>query len=130
MKLKDSFDYIDIEYRRADGKLHREDGPAVKHLNGYEEWWFDGKLHKNDGPAMDYGTLKVWWNNGKIHRKNGPAICYKNFFMWVYDNKIHRENGPAIYTQNYKEWWVHGKQYNWFSFHCRRLKKIFGLIND
>ncbi len=26
-----------------DGKLHRENGPAVLMTNGYHEWWFNGQ---------------------------------------------------------------------------------------
>lgn len=25
------------------GEIHREDGPAIKCLSGYEEWWVNGK---------------------------------------------------------------------------------------
>ena len=52
----------------ANGKLHREDGPAVERANGDKEWWVEGKLHRLDGPAREYtlvlrGELKVehWW---------------------------------------------------------------------
>jgi hypothetical protein len=34
-----------------DGKLHREDGPAVEEASGTKEWLWDGKLHREDGPA-------------------------------------------------------------------------------
>ena len=37
-----------------DGKLHREDGPAVKWTNGSKFWYKDGKLHREDGPAIEY----------------------------------------------------------------------------
>jgi len=26
-----------------DGKLHREDGPAIINANGRQEWWLDGE---------------------------------------------------------------------------------------
>ena len=36
------FKYKDrIEYR-VDGKLHREDGPAIEHSDGSKEWWVNG----------------------------------------------------------------------------------------
>jgi len=25
------------------GKLHRENGPAIKYASGYKEWWLNGK---------------------------------------------------------------------------------------
>ena len=48
------------------GKLHREDGPAVERSNGHKEWFINGELHREDGPAIEYvdGTKK-WWINGK-----------------------------------------------------------------
>jgi hypothetical protein len=30
------------------GHLHREDGPAIIHANGTEEWWYMGLLHRTD----------------------------------------------------------------------------------
>jgi hypothetical protein len=29
------------------GKLHRQDGPAIERANGYREWWLNGKKFKN-----------------------------------------------------------------------------------
>ena len=71
------------------GKLHREDGPAVER-NGTKEWWVNGKLHREDGPALELNSTKEWWVNGKRHREDGPAV------EWA--------NGT-------KKWWVNGKQY-------------------
>ena len=48
------------------GKLHREDGPAVERANGTKEWWLNGKLHREDGPAIEYSSgTKEWFLNGK-----------------------------------------------------------------
>jgi hypothetical protein len=33
---------------RADGRRHREDGPAVIHPDGSQEWWIDGVLKEID----------------------------------------------------------------------------------
>jgi hypothetical protein len=41
-----------IEYLNEMGLLHREDGPAVKYLDGTEAWYQNGKLHRDDGPAI------------------------------------------------------------------------------
>ncbi len=45
-----------------EGKLHREDGPAIEVWDGTKEWWADGKCHRIDGPAIERtnGT-KEWW---------------------------------------------------------------------
>jgi hypothetical protein len=72
------------------GKLHREDGPAVEKANGDKEWYLDGKLHREDGPAVE-------WANGDKE--------------WYLDGKIHREDGPAIeYTDGDKEWWLNNEE--------------------
>jgi hypothetical protein len=57
------------------GKLHREDGPAIEHPDGSKVWCLNGKLHREDGPAEEYSSgRKFWYLNGKLHREDGPAI--------------------------------------------------------
>lgn len=34
------------------GKVHKEDGPAVIYSDGDTEWYINGKLHRTDGPAV------------------------------------------------------------------------------
>jgi hypothetical protein len=36
------------------GKLHREDGPAVEWTNGSKSWYLNGNLHREDGPAIEW----------------------------------------------------------------------------
>lgn len=36
------------------GVPHREDGPAIEHLNGAKSYHIDGKFHRIDGPAVIY----------------------------------------------------------------------------
>jgi hypothetical protein len=74
------------------GKLHREDGPAIEWSNGYKEWWINGNRHRENGPAIEYisGTKK-WFKNGERHREDGPAIELSN---------------------GYKEWWINGERIN------------------
>ena len=47
-----------------EGKLHREDGPAVIFCGFVKEWYLHGKLHREDGPAVIYadGTVEYWLN--------------------------------------------------------------------
>jgi len=40
------------EWRNEQGKLHREDGPAVELDNGDKSWWVNGKLHREDGHSQ------------------------------------------------------------------------------
>jgi len=49
------------------GKLHREDGPAIEYADGDKSWWYlNGKLHREDGPAIEYASgSKYWYLNGK-----------------------------------------------------------------
>jgi hypothetical protein len=47
------------------GKLHREDGPAVEHSNGNKCWYIDDRLHRADGPAIEWvNGYKEWWLEG------------------------------------------------------------------
>jgi hypothetical protein len=48
-------------------KYHREDGPAVEHLNGDKRWYQNDNLHRLDGPAIEWSgnSLKSWYFHGK-----------------------------------------------------------------
>ena len=87
------------EYWYLNDKLHREDGPAVKHLSGDELWYIDGKLHRIDGPAIEYNTgSKFWYKNGELHREDGPAVEY---------------------VDGYKEWYLNGIEFTEEEFNAR-----------
>jgi hypothetical protein len=48
------------------GKLHREDGPAIEYASGTKEWFLNGKQHREDGPAIEYPSGDKYWRlNGK-----------------------------------------------------------------
>jgi len=48
------------------GKLHRENGPAVEYADGDKEWWLNGEGHREDGPAIEYADVgKSWYLEGK-----------------------------------------------------------------
>ena len=48
------------------GKLHREDGPAIERANGSKSWYLNGKRHREDGPAIEYANgYKAWYLNDK-----------------------------------------------------------------
>jgi hypothetical protein len=71
--------------------LHRENGPAVIHADGTQQWYVNGKWHRTDGPAMIYPDgAQLWYINGDLHRKDGPAY---------------------ISASGYKEWYVSDIQY-------------------
>jgi hypothetical protein len=65
-------EYIVKVYNNGDkewflnGKLHREDGPAVECSNGAKFWYLNGKRHREDGPAVEWSDgYKVWYLDGK-----------------------------------------------------------------
>ena len=52
------------------GKLHREDGPAIERPDGDKEWWLNHKLHREDGPAIERANgFKGWWLNYKLYSR-------------------------------------------------------------
>ena len=54
------------KYWYLNGKLHREDGPAVEYADGSKYWFLNGKYHREDGPALEYTDgYKLWYLNGK-----------------------------------------------------------------
>ena len=61
-------------YRNADGRLHRDDGPAVEYANGRRFWYQNGLLHRVDGPALELGDHGVYW-----YYKNK---CYTDIFLF------------------------------------------------
>lgn len=82
--------------------LHREDGPAIEHVNGHKEWWINGKLHRTDGPAIEYADGgKDWYINGKLHREDGPAIENSNGIKrWYLNGKLLTEKEFKAYFAN------------------------------
>ena len=109
---------------RWDGRLHRDDGPA---LEGYDNfrgiwlvgWYQRGQLHRDDGPAevtyQPYGQplqspadhpsecplLLAWYQRGQLHREDGPALEQYYFDgclsdrVWYQRGQLHRDDGPA-----------------------------------
>jgi hypothetical protein len=54
--------YGEITEWYLNGKLHREDGPAIEYKNGDKSWWLNGNLHREGGPAIIRANgNKLWW---------------------------------------------------------------------
>jgi hypothetical protein len=54
------------KYWRLNGKLYREDGPAIEFADGAKFWYINGEYHREDGPAVEYADgSKSWYLNGK-----------------------------------------------------------------
>lgn len=50
-----------------DGKIHRDDGPAIFFIGGVTQWFHEGKRHRADGPSwLDAaGRPLGWFVNGE-----------------------------------------------------------------
>jgi hypothetical protein len=82
------------------GKLHREDGPAIIHPDGTQEWWLNGKLHREDGPAViDPDGTQYWYLNGKSHREDGPTVIYPDGRQEWYLNDKNITNIVSNWTE-------------------------------
>ena len=106
------FEGSHAEWRRH-GKYHREDAPAVIFEKGDKHWYLNGKLHREDGPAVEFENGdKEWYLNGERHREDGPAIERQSGHKyWYLNGELHREDGPAIERANGdKEWYLNGKE--------------------
>jgi hypothetical protein len=101
--------------------FHREDGPAVEHVNGYA-WWNHGNLHRVDGPAVERynDKYRAWYVNGKCHRLDGPAVEYVDGLRhWYINGKyVLRENFPKAVVM--------------FLFNCdeQTAQLILDVLND
>ena len=62
-----------------DDVFHREDGPAVIHLDGAMSYWIDGKRHRKDGPAVIYptGTLEYWIDGKRLDVYHTRFGCFE-----------------------------------------------------
>ena len=96
-----------------EGKLHREDGPAIATLAGVHGWYINGKIHRDGGPAIEStdGKLAQWWRHGLQHRDDGPAGVYKGIKEeWWQQGQLHREDGPAVEEAcGTKRWYQKGR---------------------
>ncbi len=94
-------------------EIYQKDGQTEDH-DGYKRWHRDGKLHREDGPAIEGPDgYKAWWRDGRLHREDGPAVEDPDGYkVWYREGKLHREDGPAIEGPNGKyEWWRDGVRY-------------------
>lgn len=84
----------DISIYYMNGKIHRDDLPAMIYSDGSECWYLNDNLHRDGGPAINYANgYQAWYNNGALHREDGPAVIYENGKeMWYLNNKIYAIN--------------------------------------
>jgi hypothetical protein len=74
----------------ADGKKHRDNGPAVEWSDG-DMWWYKyGLRHRDDGPAVERANgPKEWWLNNR----------YLTFEKWLDKVDIPNENKVMMRLQ-------------------------------
>jgi hypothetical protein len=63
-------------YVNTDGKLHREDGPAIVWDDGDKFWYYKGMRHRIGGPASETLSILEWIRMNKRHRLNAPAVKF------------------------------------------------------
>jgi hypothetical protein len=67
----------------ANGKFHRDNGPAVEYAHGDKSWYQYGVRHRDDGPAVEYASGgKFWCQHGK----------WLPFAQWLEEVDISDEN--------------------------------------
>ncbi len=84
--------------------------------DGTKHWYLNGKLHREDGPAVENPDgIKLWYLKGELHREDSPAVEYANGGKrWYLNDKLHREDGPAVeYANGEKRWYLNGKSVSW-----------------
>ena len=72
---------------------------CVIHNNGTKFWYKNGRIHRDDGPAVESADgTKFWYKNGKIHREDGPAREYANSYKeyWLNDKEYSYNEWYAI----------------------------------
>lgn len=69
-----------IEWRDAEGRLDRADGPARvfpsgrEEGNGTEKWYREGLRHRDDGPTASYPDgRRIWFVEGQKVREERRA---------------------------------------------------------
>ena len=113
-----------------DGKLHRDDGPAIECVNGYKLWYQYGQLHRFDGPAVEASNGdKCWYQNGKRHRVDGHAAEYGNGDkFWYLDGKLHRIDGPAIeYIDGTFRWFIDECELSLPDINTHQIQRLFSI---
>ncbi len=80
--------------------------------DGMQRWFKEGKLHREDGPAIIYPDGRQWWyKEGEWHREDGPAIIYPDGRQWWYKEGEKYEPSAhelIVYKMNEKERIAHG----------------------
>ena len=71
VKVSDAGD----KYWYLNGKIHREDGPAVEFVNGTKHWYLDGKQFSESEWKQQVKKLKYSCVDKIIARPSASAAC-------------------------------------------------------
>jgi hypothetical protein len=67
-------------YKNEQGKVHREDGPAVIFKSGTKLWYYNGVKHRYDGPAIEQPDgYKRWFLNGVEYSEKEYKIKMRSY---------------------------------------------------
>ena len=95
--------------RKPDGDdLTTPTPPMTTDRHGTKRWYRNGKLHRDDGPAVEWPDGgKEWYRNGLLHRENGPALEWPDGYrVWLLNGQTHRDDGPALeWGDGIEGWW-------------------------
>jgi hypothetical protein len=66
-------DYLNDEgtiFRFKSGFLHSDKLPAIECNDTHREYWNNGKIHREEGPAVvsEYGEWEEYWTNGELQK--------------------------------------------------------------
>jgi hypothetical protein len=83
------------EWRGPDGKLHRDDGPAIEYQDGAADWFHHGALTKKlypTGTVVFYRDIADGFEEDERlvvkHRVDGPAVIrWEGLELWFVEDK-------------------------------------------
>jgi hypothetical protein len=76
-------DMFNNKHYFCNGKLHREDGPALENTNGDKYWYLHGQLHREDGAAIENNDgTKYWYLQGKRYSEEEYWRALKLKSLW------------------------------------------------
>ena len=81
-----------IEIFTLNDKYHRDDGPAIIHPNGRQEYWLHGKPHRIDGPAyISVDGTPYWYVDGVDITDQVSAWVTEHNISWPFDDNTRTE---------------------------------------
>lgn len=116
-KEKENFYFPLLESLLEDYK-EVQDGKYTKIIHPFVTYWYyDGKLHRENGPAIEWNDgTQIWFNHGRKHRLDGPAnissitgirwyiegIEYtkQEFYKYLENKKLREKLQSNLYTKN------------------------------